>query len=490
MKNRHKIQTAVLLMLSFLFVSCNNDMMETSKGETPLELTANKTDLVLDLLNPNSTALNFIWTTGTNQGTNAAIDYRFQITDNEADFENGVTYDLGKNVTSMVYTNESLNNLLLDSLEAAPNSEMAIKARVIATVLVQGAEPQITNPLTIKVKTYQPVSKNLYLIGSAAPNGWDADNAAKMNIVSGTTGGFTWQGRLNAGELKFITTAGKFLPSYNKGDDDQTLVYRDSEEQPDDKFIISSAGLYKITLNLITLAINIETVDAPEFGQLWLVGGFTDWNFSEMQNDMLDPYIFHFNAELVSPAGNATEEFKIATAESFDASTVFFRPETDGQGKGTGLNVVKWSESENSSDHKWSIAPGTYKIKLNIRTMKIDIVEYTVYPMIYLVGEAAPNGWDIGTAAAMDVVAGDPYKFTWTGHLNTGEMKFTCDRQTDWNGGFFLALSAGAVPTGNEEQMLYSYPGSNPDNKWSISEAGTYTIELDQMQETVKFTKH
>jgi hypothetical protein len=37
--------------------------------------------------------------------------------------------------------------------------------------------------------------------------------------------------------------------------------------------------------------------------------------------------------------------------------------------------------------------------------------------------------------------------------------------------------------------MLYSNVGSNPDNKWNITEAGTYTIELDQLQETVKFTK-
>lgn len=477
-------------LLSLSFSACTDDMMETNKGETPLELKVNTTDLILDILDPNSNVLNFEWTTGTNRGTGAAISYQFQLAVDDAGFEDGITYNLGKNVTSQVYTNETLNGVLLDSLGVTPDAEVSVKARVIATVLAEGVEAQITEPLIVKVKTYKPVSKNLYIIGSAAPNGWDAGNATKMNAISGTAGGFTWQGRLNAGELKFITTLGAFLPSYNKGTEDYRLVYRESDDQPDDKFTIPASGQYKITLNIITLAVSIEVMDAPEFGELWFTGGFTGWSFQSMRVDMSDPYIFYFNAELNSPDGNATEDFKIATAESFEPSTIYFRPETNGQGAGTDLTVVKWSENENSADNKWSLAPGVYKIKLNIRTMKIDIVPFTPFATMYLVGEATPNGWDIDSSTPMDAVAGDPYKFTWTGHLNTGDMKFTCDKQSDWSGAFFLATSNELNPSGSEEQMLYSYPGSNPDNKWRISEAGTYTIELDQLQQLVKYTKH
>lgn len=488
MKNINKLLTFFIFTLPFIWVSCEDDLMETNKGETPLEMTVDSKDVILDITNPNANALNFKWTTGTNYGTNAAISYQFQLALNDTGFEDGITYDLGKNVTSTVYTNESLNNTLSESLGVTPNTEVTIKARVIATVLAEGVQAQITEPQQIKVKTYLPVSKNLYMLGSASPNGWNADNATRMNVISGTAGGFTWQGRLNAGELKFITTPGEFLPSYNKGDDENLLVYRDADNQPDNKFDIPASGMYKITLNIITLAINIEVLDAPEYGELWFVGGFTDWNFRAMKNDMLDPYVFYYNAELTS--ASSSDEFKIATAASFDSNVVFLRPEINGQGAGTDLTVVKWSEDENANDNKWKIAPGTYKIKLNLNTMKISIVEYTLYPMIYLVGEASPNGWDIGNAVAMDAVGSDSHKFTWTGHLGTGEMKFSCDRSADWNGGFFLSLNDGATPTGNEEQMMYSYPGSNPDNKWVISEAGTYTIELDQLQETVKFTKH
>ena len=487
MKTIYRILISTVFLLPLLFVSCNEDLMETNKGETALKLKANTTDLVLDVLNPNSSVLNFEWTTGTNNGTNAAISYQFQITNEDSNFESGITYELGKNTTSIVYTNETLNSVLLDSLNAKSDSVITVKARVIATVLAAGTEPQISESFAVKIKTYKPIAKNLYLIGGAAPNGWNADNATKMNSVNGTTGGFTWQGRLNAGELKFITKLGNFLPSYNKGVEDNQLIYRETEDQPDNKFTISKSGQYRITVNIITLIISIEELDAPEFGDLWFVGGFSGWTFKEMRVDMLDPYIYHYNAELNS--ANSSDEFKIATVNNFDPTTIFLRPAVNGQGAGTGLSVVKWSESENTNDNKWKLAPGIYKITLNLRTMKVDIVPFTPFSMIYLVGDATPNGWDIGNATAMDAVSGNSFKFTWTGHLNAKEIKFTCDRKTDWNGAFFLATSGGANPSGSEEQMLYSNVGSNPDNKWSITEAGTYTIELDQLQETVKFTK-
>lgn len=144
MKTIYRILISTVFLLPLLFVSCNEDLMETNKGETALKLKANTTDLVLDVLNPNSNVLNFEWTTGTNNGTNAAISYQFQITNEDSNFESGITYELGKNTTSIVYTNETLNSVLLDSLNAKSDSVITVKARVIATVLAAGTEPQIS----------------------------------------------------------------------------------------------------------------------------------------------------------------------------------------------------------------------------------------------------------------------------------------------------------------------------------------------------------
>lgn len=190
MNNIVKLSTFVLVIIPILFLSCNEDLIVLNKGETKLELTVNKDDIALDILNPDANILNFEWTTGSNKGTGSAITYQFQLALDDSEFKDGLTYELGKNVTSLVFTNEALNNILLDSLNVAPNSDVIIKTRVLAKVLAVDSELQITDPITIKVRTYYPVSKTLYIIGSATPQGWDAIKATKMNSISGTPGGF------------------------------------------------------------------------------------------------------------------------------------------------------------------------------------------------------------------------------------------------------------------------------------------------------------
>src|SRR5690606_15850780 len=111
----------------------------------------------------------------------------------------------------------------------------------------------------------------------------------------------------------------------------------------------------------------------------------------------------------------------------------------------------------------------------------------TPFANMYLVGDATQNGWDIGNATPM--VKSSDYTFTWTGTLQAGDFKFTCDKQSDWNGAWFLASQNGIEPTGSEEQVLFSQPGSNPDNKWKITSTGTYAITLNQLKETVIIQK-
>lgn len=481
MKNIYNILLLISLVLPLMFVSCSDDYAETNLGDQPLILTASDEVIVLDITAPQSNAVTFEWTPGSNFNTNAAITYIFEL--GLSGFTKSVQVELNQGKNSVSYRTEELNKILLENFDISPGNEIDLEARITASVHSESIQPQISKTVKLKITGYKPVSSTLYLIGGAAPNGWSADDATKMNTVSGAAGGFVWQGKLNAGELKFITTLGKFLPSYNKGSDDTKLVLRESDADPDGKFTIPATGIYKISVNIINLTIHIEPLDAPEFSELWFVGNATGWSFKPMTSDMSDPFIFYYNANL-----SAGGEFKIGTKADFDDSVVFLRPELDGQDAGTGLNVVKWSKNENSDDHKWNITGGVYKIKLNTRDMKIDIIPFTPYAMIYMVGNATPNGWTIDNATPLTATA-DPNKFTWTGSLGIGELKFTCDKQSDWNGDWFLASQAGIEPSGDVEKMIFSADGAKPDNKWKISNAGTYIIELDQLQETVTIKK-
>ncbi|GAB6012708.1 SusF/SusE family outer membrane protein [Viscerimonas tarda] len=477
MKTIYKI-LAICIVASG-FAACDDDLMNTDKGNQPLVLSATETELALDITAPESNALTFNWTPGSNFNTNTAISYTLELAKKGTDFDASWEQTFDKGVTSASLKTEKLNDVLINHFGIAPNEEAELEARVTAIVRAEGIAPQVSGTVAFKVSGYKPVSKTLYLIGDASPNGWSADNATKMNSVTGTAGGFTWQGKLTAGSLKFITNLGDFTPSYNKGSDDTKLYFRESDDDPyDEKFVIATAGVYRITLNIITLAIRVEALDAPEYSELWFVGNPTGWSFKPMTVDASDQFVFHYNADL-----SAGGEIKIATQENWDA--VFFRPEIDATPEGSGLNVAKWA---GDPDYKWNISGGIYKIALNTRDMKIDIVPFTPYAMIYLVGSATPKEWDINNATPM-TAGGDPYKFTWTGQLNTGELKFTCDKQSDWNGAWFLASQPGMAPTGSEEQMIFHYPGAGADNKWNITEAGTYSIELDQLQETVVIKK-
>lgn len=487
MKTIYNLVTGILLVLPSLLVSCKDDYMETNLGNQPLSLSVSSQKLLLDITAPLSNVVTFQWTAGSNFNTNAAITYTFELGLSGSNFANSIKTEQGQGKSSVSYTTAAINEILIDQFGVAPGVEAELEARVTAKVNNESIPPQVSETVKIRVTGYKPVSSTLHLIGDAAPNGWNADEATKMNTVSGTAGGFVWQGKLRAGSLKFISTPGQFLPSYNRGSDDTKLLFREDESSPDDKFTIPTTGIYKVSVNIISLSIHIEALDAPEYSELWFVGNPTGWSFKPMTADASDPFIFYYNADL-----SAGGEFKIATQPTFDQSTVFLRPETNGHAAGKNQNVVKWSESEKpggANDYKWNISGGVYKIRLDIRDMKIDVIPFTPYPVIYLVGDATPGGWSIDNATPMAPLSGDPYKFSWTGTLKAGEFKFSCDKKSDWNGDWFLASQAGMEPSGDAEQMIFSASGSNPDNKWKITSPGTYIIELDQLKQTVKIRK-
>lgn len=297
-----------------------------------------------------------------------------------------------------------------------------------------------------------------------------------MRLVANTPKNFTWTGTLSVGELKFITTLGQFIPSYNKGNDDTKLYLRENfDDDYDEKFTITESGVYTLKADLITKTVSITKEEAPQYRELWFVGNPTGWSFMPMTVDPVDPFVFHYNADL-----GAGGEFKIGTVEgNWDA--VFFRPIINQTSEGTNIDVDKWAGGE---DYKWNVTGGIYKITLNTRSRKIDIVPFTPYSTVYLVGSATSIGWDIANAEAMSVTS-DPNVLIWEGQLNQGELKFTCDKQADWNGAWFLASEANKIPTEDVEQMVFNYPGAGADTKWNIQQSGTYQISLNQLKETI-----
>lgn len=486
----------ILLGIFALSACTDQDYEQLDKGSNTLALTASQDVDTLNEINHASTAITFDWTTGNNAGTGNKIYYKLELAKAGTGFADPYT---ALSDEAQAYTwsinEENLNNLVLDKFGGTAGLPTSIDARISA--IVPGVDKIQTDSLTFKMTPYQQVTTTLYFIGDATPNGWSADNATAMTRTD--NGIFTWEGTLKTGNLKFITTLGKFLPSYNENDKG-LAVLRTSDDQPDGQWQITEDHYYKVTANILTGAVTIaqEEGNQPAYDYLYFVGAMTNWSFANMSQDPLDNFLFRYG-HYFDQGG----EFKFGTAkdswENMYKATQDNAPYTD-----TSMQLV----SGYDPDYKWNLTNSetgkAYKICVDIRTGKERMMmrEFTPYSMIYLVGDAAPSGWDLDNATAM-TATDSPYIFTWTGTLNAGELKFSCDKQSDWMGAWFLCGNGNDIePTGQTEKALFidksddylkaEYKDvdiSGIDQKWKITTSGTYKITLNQLEETVSIVK-
>ncbi len=479
--------------------ACTTD--ETTDGTTPeeqtqdswdvLTLSVDYTDIVLEETYASNTAVTLSWSTGTNYGSGNKIFYTLDLAKADTDFaEPYCLVDNAVEQYSWSATVEELNNLVKEQFGVAGGESIELEARVSATVY--GLDDDIQeSTVEFSVTTYIPLTTTLYIIGDATSGGWDLASASKMTRVS--AGVFTWQGNLTEGNFKFVTTKDDFIPSYNS-DGDGNLVYRASYDDPDEQFTISEEHYYSLTANLLTLTLGIEQTEAetPAFGSLYFADGD---NWTAMTNDPLDPFLFRHGAVFSSACG-----FWFATVDG--SADYVYRPAEDNASiTSTGMEFI---EDAAESGNQWylqeSEAGKAYKICVDIRNGKERMLmsEFTPYEEIWLVGDAAPHGWSLDDADPMDVDESNPYLLTWTGTLGTGELKFTCDEQSDWEGAWFMADEDEKTPTGETEHALFidksdedfaeqylDVAVSGVDQKWNIVTAGTYTITLNQLEETI-----
>jgi hypothetical protein len=495
---KHIINMAAVLMGCLFTLACSdNDYEELDKGITELALSVNQAADELNEQNHSAEAVTLSWTTGHNFKTGNRLSYVLELAEAGTDFANAYTpVEFASQTYEWTATQEELNDILLNELGATPGEPMNIDVRV--TAFLEGYVDTQTSEATFTVTPYEPVTTTLYLIGDATPAGWSADNASPMTRTD--NGKFTWEGQLTPGSLKFLTTQGEFIPSYNKGEDGNPVL-RKTFDDPDDQWQIEEASFYTIVVDLLAPSITITPSDGetPAFDQLYFVGNCTSWNFVEMQRDAIDPFLFRYGRYFEEGNGG---EFKFGTSngswENMLKATQANAPYTD-----TSMAFVSGFDPDN----KWFLNDNecgkAYKICVDIRSGKerMLMTEFTPYAMIYLVGDATPSGWDIGNATPM-TATDDPYVFTWTGNLTAGELKFTCDKKDDWNGAWFMASQTDAAPTGSLEHMLFIDKSSDAcknqyldmavggvDQKWKITDAGTYTIILNQLEETISIVK-
>ncbi len=455
-QNAHRLYSRIGLIAAIFMLATSCEKYDEFKIPTaePLALTATKSEIVLTQKEAANNAVNFTWTTGTNQGTGASISYILKIDKKGNNFANPASFAMGKGVYSKSITVAELNDYLLNTWKVTPNAVAQLEAKVEATIS-SNPETKDMAGFSFSATPYQPVSKTLYLIGSASPNGWDAGKALALTPQSDPTL-FTFQGTLNAGELKFITTSGQFLPSYNKGADDSHIVYRTSDNQPDNKFTINETAVYKVTVSLLDLAIVINKMNLPPYSSLYMVGSAAPngWDISkatQLVQNADNPYLFTYTG--VMNAG----EFKFPVNRNSDWGQDMYMKTDD-----THMYLHKGGASD---DNKWSVTKkGYYTITLNLLDNTISINRLK----LYMVGSATPVGWSIDKAVELAEDATDGCIFTYTGPMVAGEFKFPVNRNTDWGQDMYMKT--------DDTHMYLHKGGASDDNKWNITAEGNYVV--------------
>ncbi|WP_417354511.1 SusF/SusE family outer membrane protein [Flavobacterium sp.] len=470
---KHISYWAALPFIALLMLfSCNNDDLQNDIVQAgPLQLSVTANEMVLE---PSMYLNNFTfsWTTGSNQNTGSSISYKLEIDKAENDFSNPVEYDFGTNRYAFDLNIATLNQILITTFGAEPDTPVALQARLTASFAEGSLEPQ-TSVVDLVFTPYRPLTTALYIVGDATPNGWDITNATAMMQSSDNPSEFVYNGQLSTGNFKFAVNQDDCWCQdfYTKNPEDPNkIVFNEGGSGDDLQWTIEEAGMYEVTVNVLDLTISIETVDAPPFTQLWIVGDASPsgWNIDtpEAFTATENPFIFTYEATLTP--GN----FKILAGATGDWCGQWYRPLIDNQ------VLTETTVEQNSGcdvDNKWLVTEetaGRYKITLDTANNTIHITPVEVY----LIGDASPNGWSMGALEPMDK---NGSTYTWTGELAAGEFKFT-KFNTNWCEGTEIVA---ATPNQSITNTNFNYRHNceGDDNKWVVSaaQAGTHTITIN-----------
>ena len=101
-----------------------------------------------------------------------------------------------------------------------------------------------------------------------------------------------------------------------------------------------------------------------------------------------------------------------------------------------------------------------------------------VSSILFLVGDATPNGWDIENAVKLTASTSERGVFTWEGPLAEGNFKFAVSRDGCFCQDFYTK------DPDDDGVIVYNEGGSGDDVQWTVSEADNYKIKVDLLDKT------
>ena len=232
----------------------------------------------------------------------------------------------------------------------------------------------------------------------------------------------------------------------------------------------------------LALAATVLTANAAE--RLLIVGeavwgGWSIDNSIVMLNSTENPDVFKATVNL-----NANGTFKFLTTT--DWGNLEYRAGDNDVTLNEGVASAIVSTEENPNDKQFKVSEtANYDIvcDLTAKTIVVKKAGYQTNPLkhtaLWMIGSATPGGWSIGEGTMLVPTVDNPTVFKATVNLVEGEMKIAVNNQTGFGQTFYLR------DTTDDTKMVFG----GDDNKWNITKAGKYDVEVDVVNMTISITE-
>lgn len=151
---------------------------------------------------------------------------------------------------------------------------------------------------------------------------------------------------------------------------------------------------------------------------------------------------------------------------------------------GVAANLV--SSEVNREDKKFMVnESANYDIVCDVNNKTITLTKsayqdaHAKHAELWMIGDATPNEWQIDKGVLLTQDAENPMVYTATADLKEGEFKFIVNKYMGFDQTAYVKDAA------DDSKVVYG----GDDNKWTITEAGTYDVKLDLANMTITVAK-
>lgn len=237
-------------------------------------------------------------------------------------------------------------------------------------------------------------------------------------------------------------------------------------------------------LSCVLFAACVMTANAVE--RLMVVGDgvWGGWSISNsivMFNTVEQPDVWKTTVSLKADA-----DFKFLTETNWGGLEYRAGNEDVVLNAGVASSLVS-SNDDNGKDCKFKVSEkANYDIVCDLANNKVTVTKAAYqdheinHPALWMIGSATPGNWTLGDGTLLVQDAANPCVFTATADLVPGDMKIAVNKYGDFDQTFYLR------DLSDDTKMVFG----GDDNKWNITEAGTYDVKVDVAAMTISIQKH